>query len=598
MKRIAELVSKTAQTLFGSGIPDGCVTVDITPDAALGDWAVGCFQLARHAGKRPDEVAGLLAQELKKSPDLSDAQTAGGYLNVKASAGFLAKAAAQFQPSSAVKGEGTVVVDYIGPNASKPLHIGHLCTPSFGQASINALRFQGYTVIGDTHIGDWGGVFGKLIVGWKRAVAREGLAAQEAKKATDGIYHLVTLYQEVSADVEKEEAARKAAEEAGAPLPAGPTEEACRQEFKKLSEGDEENMEIWRSFTEISVAGIRQQAARLRAFPDYDIGESFYEGLALPRLGNQPALLPDEKMSAVVAELVAAGVAGRNADGSCGIEFPKAAKLPSVMLQKRDGTHGYLASDLACIKYRLRVFKPKKIVYFVDMRQQTHFKQCFATAKAAWIKDGSVELAHAANGFIKTKEGAMSTRKGNVIFLDDVVDEADKRVKDVLAEKGRTLAPENIEKIAVTALKWSVLSQDRERDIVFDWDKILALEGNSGPYVLYALVRARKMLAELGTPGGVPTDAPLTQYDRDLVRLAWRFETMVDRAAAQYKPHHLAQYAFELASSFNSFYANAGSVKNEADAGLKAARTHLVAMVERALAKAFEILALPVPEEM
>lgn len=598
MKKIAELVSKTAQTIFGSGIPDGCVTVDITPDAALGDWAVGCFQLARHAGKRPDEVAGMLAQELKTNPDLVDAQAAGGYLNVKASAGFLAKAAAEFVPSSAVKGEGTVVVDYIGPNASKPLHIGHLCTPSFGQAAINALRFQGYEVIGDTHIGDWGGVFGKLIIGWKRAVARDGLDAQEAKKAKDGIYHLVTLYQEVSADTDREEKAREAAKEAGNPPPACPTEELCRQEFKKLSEGDPENVEIWRSFTEISVAGIREQAARLRAYPDFDIGESFYEGVALPRLGLQPALLPEEKMSSVVAELVASGVANRNEDGSTGVEFPKAAKLPSVMLQKRDGTHGYLASDLSCIKYRLRVFSPKKIVYFVDMRQQTHFKQCFATASSAWIKDGSVELTHAANGFIKTKEGAMSTRKGNVIFLDDVVDEADKRIKDVLAGKGRELSADNIEKIAVTALKWSVLSQDRERDIIFDWDKILALEGNSGPYVLYALVRARKMLTELGTPGAVPSDAPLTQYDRDLVRLAWRFETMVDRAAAQYKPHHLAQYAFDLAASFNSFYANAGNVKNEADATLKAARVHMVAMVERALAKAFEVLALPVPEEM
>ncbi len=588
MKILQNVVAEAAKTLFGSGIPSSSLPVEPTPNPALGDWAVGCFQLAKALGKNPNEVASALAAELRNHPDFSDAQPAGGYLNVKASAGFVARAAAEFRPASGVSGNGgKVVVDYIGPNASKPLHIGHLCTPSFGQACINALKFQGYDVVGDTHIGDWGGVFGRLIVGWKRAVARDGLAAQEAKKAERGIYHLVTLYQEVSADVEREEAEGK--EE---------TEAACREEFKKLSRGDAENMEIWRSFTDISVKGILSQAARLRAYPDYNIGESFYEGLELPRLGDQPALAADETMAAVVEEIIRAGVARRNEDGSAGIEFAKEAKLPSVMLQKRDGTHGYLASDLACVKYRLRVFSPKKIVYFVDMRQQTHFKQCFATAKLAWPAAAGIELTHAANGFVKTKEGAMSTRKGNVIFLDDVVDEADRRVKGVLAEKGRELSAENVEKIAVTALKWSVLSQDRERDVVFDWDKVLALEGNSGPYVLYALVRARKLLAELGNVPAAPADAPLTQHDRDLARLAWRFETVLDRMAAQYKPHHLAQYAFELASAFNSFYANAGSVKNEADANLKAARANLVAMVERALAKSFEILALPVPTEM
>lgn len=589
MRKITELVSKTAQTLFGSSVPEGCITVDITPDATLGDWAVGCFQMARQLGKRPDEVTNALAEALKNHPDCSQAQATGGYLNIKTSAGFLVRAATDFQPSSALQGEGTIVVDYIGPNASKPLHIGHLCSPSFGQAIINALKFQGYTVIGDTHIGDWGGVFGKLIVGWKRAVARDGITIQEAKKSESGIYHLVTLYQEVSADIENEKEAGK--EE---------TEEMCRQEFKKLSQGDAENVEIWRSFTEISITGIGQQAARLRAYPDFNIGESFYEGIALPRIGQQEPLAADENMRAVVEEIITKGIAVRNADGSTGIEFEKSTKLPSVMLQKRDGTHGYLASDLACIKYRLRVWKPKKIIYFVDNRQQTHFKQCFATAQAAWIKDQSVELAHAANGFIKTEEGAMSTRKGNVIFLDDVVDGADKRIQGVLAEKGRTLSSENIEKIAVTALKWSVLSQDRERDIVFDWDKILALEGNSGPYVLYALVRARKILAEMGTVSdshdiSAPT---LTQYDRDLVRLAWRFETALDRTAIQYKPHHLAQYAFDLAAAFNSFYANAGNIRGEKDASLKIARIQLVMMVERALSQAFSILALPVPEEM
>jgi len=202
-------------------------------------------------------------------------------------------------------------------------------------------------------------------------------------------------------------------------------------------------------------------------------------------------------MQQVVAEMVAKKVVEKNEDGSIGAVFPAEAKLSSCVVQKRDGTNLYLTSDLATIKYRYENWKPSKILYCVDARQQLHFQQCFWLAKHTWGELDSVELSHVANGSIRLKEGAMSTRKGNVIFLDQLIEEGIERTTQAMQEKNREISPADLQKIAIGAIKYAYLSQDREKDVIFDWDKALSFEGNSGPYLQYTVVRSKKILEKV-----------------------------------------------------------------------------------------------------
>jgi arginyl-tRNA synthetase len=253
-------------------------------------------------------------------------------------------------------------------------------------------------------------------------------------------------------------------------------------------------------------------------------------------------------MKDIVRELIEKGVATQNEDGSVGVVFPEETKMPSCILQKKDGTGLYLTSDLAAIKYRLtNGWNPTKLVYSVDVRQQLHLKQAFWIARAAWpelTKD--VEFFHAFNGFIKLKEGAMSTRHGTVIFLEKLIEEGFTRTKLILEEKGRTLKDEDIQAITIAAIKYSYLAQDREKDVTFDWDKALNFEGNSGPYIQYAYVRAKKMIdgQSLQSEG---SHVPPSAHDKDLLSCLARFDEIIDTTATSYKPHHLALYAYELA---------------------------------------------------
>lgn len=370
-----------------------------------------------------------------------------------------------------------------------------------------------------------------------------------------------------------------------------------------LSEGNPESVELWRWFTEISIAAVDRQMSALNVHAKYNIGESFYEGLALPRPNGEdyPDLQFD--MKAIVKELVEKGVATQNEDGSVGVVFAEETKTPSCVLQKKDGTGLYLTSDLAAIKYRLtNGWNPSKILYCIDIRQQLHMRQAFAIAQAAWpelTKD--VTLFHAFNGFVKLKEGAMSTRHGTVIFLDKLLEEGFSRTKTIIEEKGSHLADEDIQAIAVGAIKYSYLMQDREKDVVFDWDKALNFEGHSGPYIQYAYVRATKILdkaREAGLNWSTLSPVEMSEYDRLLLMKLARFEENVRAVAEKYKPHFIAIYAYELATLFSSFYVHSPKLLEESNTELQAFRLALVAKTVETLKASFDILAIDMPKEM
>jgi arginyl-tRNA synthetase len=306
-------------------------------------------------------------------------------------------------------------------------------------------------------------------------------------------------------------------------------------------------------------------------------------------------------MKSVVSELVEKGVATKNEDGSVGIIFPEETKIPSCILAKRDGTHGYLASDLAATKYRMtNGWDPTKIFICTDIRQQLHIKQVFTTARMAWPELlGNTELFNVTNGFIKLKEGAMSTRKGIIVRLQDLIEEGFSRTKAILEEKGQSLSDSDIQAIAIGAIKYSYLAVDREKDIVFDWDKALSFEGNSGPYIQYSYVRAKNIVEKAGEIGTFKTEKlDLSEHDRSCLRRLSFFDKAVLDSATKYKPHILATYYYELASEFNAFYVHTPKILEEQDADLRNFRLNLIQKVSETLQKGFELLAIEMPGKM
>ncbi len=584
MKKLQNIVATTIGDLYGVDAAQS-VELWIPPKNQTADYCFNVGTLAKSVKRSPKELSAEIQPILQwNNGTFKLVSIVGIYINLcltdLAFTEMLRESSISKQKQSEKQDE-TVVVDYVGVNIGKPLHIWHICTPSIGQVFCNIYRYKWSKVIGDVHTGDWWGIFWRLIAWWKRW-------GDEKKLETEPVNHLLELYQKISALIEPESWEGDES-----------VDIACRAEFKKLSEWDTENMELWSDFTAHSLKGMQETIDLLHVKPDVAIGESFYEGLPLPKIGEYPEL--QYSMKDVVWELVQAWIAEKNEDGSVSISFPEDTKLPSNILQKRDGTHGYFASDLACIKYRImNGWNPKKIIYCTDIRQQLHFQQVFAVARMAGWVNNSVELVHAPNGFISLPEWAMSTRKGNIIRLDDLIDEAFLRTKKILEEKWRSLSDEDVREIAVGGLKYSYLMQDRERNVVFNWDKALNFEGNSGPYIQYAYVRARKLWEQLGDSSGIPPEieSPLTEDDKELIKTLVIFDEKVDEVLKNHKPHVLVQYCYTLAWVFNSFYAHTPSIVHEEDQQLKNLRATLVSLSAERLKIGFELLGIQMPTEM
>jgi len=350
---------------------------------------------------------------------------------------------------------------------------------------------------------------------------------------------------------------------------------------------------------------MNEQLARIAVYPDHNIGESFYEGIGLQKMGNYPDL--ETSMKEIVEELITSGIATKNEDGSVGVEFEEELKMPSCILQKRDGTHGYLASDLATIRYRMKNWNPEKIIYSVDVRQQLHLKQAYAIChKAGWTKrkDGTItELTHAHNGFISLKEWAMSTREGRIIKLDSLLNEAEKRAADIILEKRDDIQWGELAQlskiIGIGAIKYGYLKKSRETDVIFDWDEFMSFEWNSGPYIQYSYVRAQNILKK----SNVDIDVSSLQWwniSSDFTSLMTeisQYRYILEKSMQTYHPHILCQYAYSLAKSFNNFYNNENILWEE-DQEYKKAKVYLVQEFSQTLSEVFWVLGIGLPEKM
>ena len=581
------------------------------PKKELWDFAFGVFPLSKIYKKNPNQIAEELLEKINETkPDfIEKVEQAGPYLNFflsKNAYSDLFKNILNQQIENPENKKRTIFVDYIWANVGKPLHIGHMCTPNLGQAIINIYRKLWYNVISDSHIGDWGIIF------WKLIVAYQNWWDEKALKE-NAVEHLFQLYVKATAEEEKDPSWKDKFQEA----------------FKKLSEWDKEYIQLWAMFTKESIKSMNKQLAKLNVKPDYNIWESFYEWLPLPKLEDYPDLI--RPMKEIVKELLEKWIASKNEDNSVWVVFPEELNIPSTILQKRNWTHWYLASDLAAVKYRIYNWKPEKIIYFVDVRQSLHFKQVFAISKLAWWTkwvdtklEKEVELIHAPNGFVKLKDGAMSTRKWKIIKLEALLDEAVQRAKKIILDKKlqkweiteeeyKLLSSDDhqskssdisllAEIIWIWAIKYEYLRKNRELDIVFDWDQFMTFEGNSAPYIMYSYVRWLGILKKSEeslkkSEEKIENFTFETDEEKELIKKLSEYKQVLEETAEKYYPHILANYIYELTKLFNNFYNNI-PVLNEQDNTKKLSRLALIKKTTDTIKDAFDLLWIRLPEKM
>ena len=531
-------------------------------DAKFGDFQCNdALAAAKKLHAPPRKIAEAVFAQLEASRPASVAklELAGpGFLNITVSpdwiAARLASLAADAHLGVPQTGAGKkVVIDYSSPNAAKQMHIGHIRSTVIGNAIDRIFRSLGYDVIADNHLGDWGTQFGILIKGY-----RDCLTQEERDNLT--VQNLEKCYV-LSAAKAKEDESWK---------------DACREELVKLQRGDADDVALWKRFIEISIAEFDRMYAKLGVKFDTYRGESFY----------------NDMMPGVVEQLKKVGLA-EPSEGALVVKF-EAEKLPVAIVQKSDGGFNYTTSDIACVESRVKDYDPERIIYVTDDRQQLHFKQFFIIREKLGY---TVKLVHVPFGLMSYGGKAISTREGNLIRLDDLLAEAVRRAKAIVLERSPDSpdADRLAEQIGFGAVKYADLSHDPATAIDFSWDKALALEGNSGPYLQYAYARVCSLLDKAAEVGAKPAAAfaVTTPVEKRLALQLLQFGGTVLRAAESYKPSVLADYLFQTAQLYSSFYQNSPVLKSEP--AVRDARLALCALFGKVLAKGLSLLGIETP---
>ncbi|WP_415907967.1 arginine--tRNA ligase [Oleiharenicola sp. Vm1] len=513
------------------------------PEVRVADPAHGDFQAngALTFAKREKQNPRALAQQVVDALDADtqaafDIALAGpGFINFRLKPATLLAwlgrydSEAHLQSGAATDHAGqTWVVDYSSPNTAKQMHVGHLRSAVIGEAICRLLAFTGARVIRDNHLGDWGTQFGKLIYGYKRW-------ADPAALAADPIEELERLYKLGHA----------------ATPDGSPELDEARAELVKLQNGDPENVALWKKFSDVSLAAFQQIYDRLGIRFDHNLGESFY----------------NDKVDRIYAELTATGLA-QESEGALVVFHPEHPRFKTqpFLVRKADGASNYASTDLATAAYRAEHFQADGIVVVTDFRQADHFEQLYLTVRK-WFaaKNYRVpELHHVTFGAVTGEDGkALKTRDGGTIKLKALLDEAEERAYAIVTEKNPELPEAERRDIAravgIGAVQYADLSQNRSSNYVFSWDKMLALDGNTAPYLLYAVARVRSIFRKASLdPAAPPTagaSAPETPQELALARKLVQFADAVQLATQQLRPHFLCLYLFELAGAYSAFYA-------------------------------------------
>jgi arginyl-tRNA synthetase len=580
-------------------------------DPRHGDYQANCaMALAKALGRKPRDIAQEIVSLLPTGDELEQPEIAGpGFINLRLRADWLAQ---QIQglardPRLGISTPGSprfYVIDFSSPNVAKPMHVGHLRSTIIGDSLTRLLRFLGHRVVTDNHLGDWGTQFGMLLYGYKHFRDEEALK-------TDPVREMVRIYIQVREMIDAEEKGSggqvRSEDEATedtediAQIPSSASSvssvaEAVRLETAKLHAGDPDNVRLWQMFIPWCQEEIDRIYRRLDVHFDGTHGESFYN-----------PMLPG-----IVQSLLDSGLA-RESEGAVGI-FLKEGE-PPALIRKKDGAFTYTTSDLATIRHRVETWNPDAILYVVDFRQALHFQNLFEAAQR-WGYD-KIELQHISFGSVLGSDRRpIKTREGGAIELGDLLNEAVQRGRSVYdqtrserAARGEDvpeLSVEERQKIAdvvgLGAVKYADLSQNRTSDYVFNWDKMLAMDGNTATYMQYAYARVRSIFRKGGesedryrtNPPPVTLDVPA---ERMLALQLLRFTESMEAAAAEYKPNLITSYLWDLAKAYSGFYDSCPVLKAETPA-LRHSRLLLCDLTARVIQKGLELLGIGTIERM
>ena len=565
---------------FARDVREGLAATGLVPDEALAveepkagiaaDLTFAAFRAARERGVPPPQLAGQIAGSLRFEPAslVGEVTAAGPYVNISVDPSrFAAAVLADVARLGGAYGHDdtgagqTVVIDYSSPNVAKRMHVGHIRSTIIGQALVNILTALGYRVIGDNHIGDWGKSFGVLLA----AIDKEGYPPGEGEALLAALEELYARYSALASQDSALDA-------------------AARQWSLRLEQGDAQARKIWQEIVDLTLRINQASYDRLGVAFDHVYGESFYEPL----------------LADVIRDALASGAATTDESGAVVVDVGEG--LPTFLLQRSDGGTLYHTRDVATARFRVREFQPARIIYVIGAPQELYLRQLFALARLLDDTDG-VELVHVPFGTVFDTSGqALSTRRGNMVYLETLLDEAHQRARAVIdaadPELDERERDEIAEAVGLGAVIYNDLHQGPRRNITLDWDRMLALEGNSAPYIQYMHARCCSILRRAG--GGVPEHDPalLTHpSEQALVKQLAMLPLAVREAGAELAPQTVAGWCYETARSLAAFYRDCHVLNAETD-DLRAARLALVQATGQSLRNGLGLLGIGAPERL
>ena len=547
---------------------DGVSTEEISslivtpPDTSLGDYALPCFKFAKIMRKAPNMIAEDLANNYQTDDNITKVIAVNGYLNFTVNRTAMVSNTinkilleGEKYGSSNIGNGKTVCIDYSSINIAKPFHIGHLSTTVIGGALYRIYKFLGYNTIGINHLGDYGTQFGKLIYAYKTWGNKEDVEKGKIKE-------LMRLYVKFHDESEKD----------------ATLDDKARAYFKLIEQGDEECVSLFKWFKELTLTDVK------KVYDDLDITFDSYNGESFN----------NDKMDVVINELVEKGLL-KESDGAKIVDLEDAG-MPPCLILRSDGASLYATRDLAAAIYRKNTYDFYKCLYVVAYQQNLHFKQFFKVLDLMG-KDWAKDMVHVAFGMVSLEEGTMSTRKGKVVFLEDVINKCVEKAYAIINDKNPNL--ENKEDVAKAvgtgAVIFGALSSSRIKDIVFSYDKVLNFDGETGPYVQYTYARCESVLKKAGSVGEYNYQN-LLPIEYDLVALLDKFPQIVLTASEKYEPSMVTRYAVDVASCFNKFYFDC-KILGEED-NVKNFRLALTKATKTVIKNALSLLGINTPEKM
>ena len=543
--------------------------IEIPKDTKMGDYALPCFKLAKEMKKSPVIIANEIKEKIEMpNKYISKIEAVNGFLNIFINNEILIEnvldemeSKKENYGSSNIGNGKNIIVEYSSPNIAKPFHVGHLRTTVIGRALYNMYKFLGYNTIGINHLGDWGTQFGKLIEGYKRFGNEYNLEENPIDKLTEIYVRINELCKEDESVLDD-----------------------CRNNFKKLEDGDEYCTQVWQKFKDLSLKEFQRIYDILDVHFDSNNGESFYsdkmqEVVDILRKNNK--LL--ESQGAEIVDL----------------EYKN---MPPLMVTKSNGSTTYATRDLAAILYRARTYDFDKCIYVVAYEQNLHFKQVFEVAKFLDLDEKYTNgLIHVPYGMVRLKTGKMSTRDGNVVKIEDLLKEAIAKVKIIIENKNPEL--ENKEdiatKVGIGAVIFTDLYNSRIKDEIFDWDIMLNFNGETGPYMQYIYVRTKSVLEKAGyipKLKDVNLDKLLDEDSVKVIKLLYQFNDKIMQAIEKYEPYIVARYLIEVAKTYSSFYNNNKIICDDKE--VQDARIYLTYATGIVLKTGAALLGIKMPDKM